>query len=98
MSDLESIIAVSEPFEEEFEANALGSIEAEEVKKNKKRKKKKTSVVEGTLSFNFNIAVALVEDNSNVVENEFTEAVGEIEGRNSILCLSVRRYVSLKVD
>ena len=41
MSDLESIIAVSEPFEEEFEANALGSIEAEEVKKNKKKQKKK---------------------------------------------------------
>ena len=86
-SDLESIVAVSEPFEEEFEANASGSIEAEEVPAN---------VDEDTLSFNFNIAVALVEDNSNVVENEFTEAVGEIEDRNSFLCLVVRRYVSLK--
>ena len=62
------------PFEEELEANASRSIEAEEVQAN---------VDEHTLSFNFNITVALVEDNSNVVENEFTEAVGEIEGRNS---------------
>ena len=52
-----------------------------------------TNVDEDTLSFNFNITVALVEDNSNVVGNEFTEAVGEIEGRNSFLCLVVRRYV-----
>ena len=59
-SDLKSIVAVSGPFEEEFEANASGSIEAEEVPE---------SVDEDTLSFNFNIAVALVEDNSNVVEN-----------------------------
>ena len=58
------------PFEEELEANASRSIEAEEVQAN---------VDEHTLSFNFNIAVALVEYNSNVVENEFTEAVGEIE-------------------
>ena len=33
-SDLESIVAVSGPFEEEFEANASGSIEAEEVPEN----------------------------------------------------------------
>ena len=59
MSDLESIIAVSEPFEEEFEANASGSIEAEV----------QANVDEDTLSFNSNIAVALVEDNSNVVKN-----------------------------
>ena len=31
-----------------------------------------TNVDEDTLSFNFNITVALVEDNSNVVGNEFT--------------------------
>ena len=70
---MESIVAFSEPFEEEFVANASGSIEAEEVQAN---------VDKDTLSFNFNIAVALVEDNSNVVENEFMKAVGEIEGRN----------------
>ena len=89
-SDLESIVAVSELFEEEFEANASGSIGAEEVQAN---------VDEDTLLFNFNIAATLVEDNSNVVENEFTETIlGEIEGRNSFLCLVVRRYVSLKAD
>ena len=33
-SDLESIVAVLEPFEEEFEANVSGSIVAEEVQAN----------------------------------------------------------------
>ena len=33
-SHSDSIVAVSEPFEEEFEANASGSIEAEEVPAN----------------------------------------------------------------
>ena len=72
-SHSDSIVAVSEPFEEEFEANASGSIEAEKVQANGD---------EESLSFKFKIAVAFVQDNSNVVENEFTEAVGEIESRN----------------
>ena len=93
-SDFESIVAVSEPF--------LRGIWGQCVGVNRSRRSPgrgpavQANVDEDTLSFNFNIAVALVEDNSNVVENEFMEAVGEIEDRNSFLCLVVRRYVSLK--
>ena len=75
--DLESILSVSESMEEESgpidvpERSASIGEEARE---------------EDNLPFNFNIAMALIENESGVMEAEVTEAVNEIEGQNRFPC------------
>lgn len=79
-SDFDSIVAVSQPPEEEFETNIeSASIEGEE-------EENQATVNEDVLSFNLNIALALVEENGVAIESEFTEAVGELEGRKEYVC------------
>lgn len=75
--DLESILSVSESMEEESgpidvpERSASIGEEARE---------------EDNLPFHFNIAMALIENESGVMEAEVTEAVNEIEGQNRFPC------------
>ena len=75
--DLESIVSVSESMEEES-----GPIDVPE---------RSASIGEEArakdyLPFNFNIAMTLIENESGVMEAEFTEAVNEIEGQKRFLC------------
>lgn len=78
-SNLELIVAVSEPFEAQTVADAApGSIEEES----------QGTYNNGTLSFNFEFAVALIEDNPDTVDTGSTEALNEIEGQSKFPCHS----------
>ena len=84
-SDFESVVSVSEPLEEEFVANIKsGPIDEES----------QVTIDEDIVSFNFNIAVALVKENGEAVDTEFTEAVGE----KNFHVRAETRYVSRNAD